>query len=245
MMADQSKDSPPTKISIRPHMLDSPESASLWFDIFNGILFIGALLVTVGTWGTIKTAGIKERFSDERIAANEAETKRSIAESDIAKRGAAEANARAAEAKLELEKFKAPRQLDMGQQARILGKTRPFAGTRFDLSAIPGDPEALNFAVQIAVVLEAAGWSWIEFNHPSGPLMTVYGLPGRPNIGQGGAWGVVVQRHSDHVEQFEPAAKALANAVEAEGFLAAAVENPPSESIPNHDTVHIIVGKKT
>jgi hypothetical protein len=124
-----------------------------------------------------------------------------------------------------------------------LEKTKPFSGTRFDLSAIPGDPEALNFAVQIALVLEAAGWSWIEYNHPSRPLMTVYSVPGKPNVGHGGAWGVVVQLHPDHEAQFRPAARALADAVAAEGFVAAAAQSPPPESIPNHDT-HIIVGKK-
>src|SRR5258708_22022352 len=92
MIADKSKHSAPKRISIRPRMFDSPESASLWFDIFNVVLFSGALLVTIGTWGTIKTAGIKERFSDERIAANEAETKRAIADSDSAKEAAAKAN---------------------------------------------------------------------------------------------------------------------------------------------------------
>jgi hypothetical protein len=106
MIADKSKHSAPKRISIRPRMFDSPESASLWFDIFNGVLFAGALLVTVGTWGTIKTAGIKERFSDERIAANEAETKRAIADSDAAKEGTAKANERIAELSAQSEQLR-------------------------------------------------------------------------------------------------------------------------------------------
>jgi hypothetical protein len=73
-------------------MFESPESANLWFDIFNGVLLTGAFFVAVGTWGTIKTAAIKERFSDERISSNELETKRAIAESDSAKEGTAKAN---------------------------------------------------------------------------------------------------------------------------------------------------------
>ena len=97
-------------------MFDSPEAANLWFDIFNGVLFTGALLVAVGTWGTIKTATLKEKYSDERISANELETKRAVAESDkanaalgmaqadIAKANVkiAEADARAKEAELKL-----------------------------------------------------------------------------------------------------------------------------------------------
>lgn len=78
-------------------MFDSAESASFWFDIFNWFLLLGAFIVLVGTWGTIKTAAIKERFSDERVSENEAATKRSIADSDAAKEGTAKANERIAE----------------------------------------------------------------------------------------------------------------------------------------------------
>jgi hypothetical protein len=98
-------------------MFDSSEAANLWFDIFNGVLFTGALLVAVGTWGTIRTANLKEKYSDERISANEAETRRAVSESDkanaalgiaqadIAKAHAqiAEANAREKDAELKLE----------------------------------------------------------------------------------------------------------------------------------------------
>ena len=136
-------------------MFDSPESPALWFNIFNGVLFTGALLVAVGTWGTIKTAGIKERFSDERIAANEAETKRAVADSDAAKEGTvraaeriaelstqaeqlrkdtAEANARAAKAQLALAKFRAPRRFDESQVVRIKAAIEHFPGTPFDIS---------------------------------------------------------------------------------------------------------------
>ncbi|MDR3468930.1 MAG: hypothetical protein P4M07_23635 [Xanthobacteraceae bacterium] len=211
-----------------------------WANIF----FIGSLVVgVVSTVLIVWMSGVKEahweedrRKSAEMIAALGVQ-------GDQLRKDTAEANAKALEARLELERFKAPRLLGPGQLKRVAEKMGTFAGTRFDVAALPGDPEALNFALQIAAVLGAAGWSWIEFNHPTGPLMTVYGIPGKPNIGQGGAWGVVVQTHSDHADEFEAAAKALAGALDAEGFVAAA-GGSPVESIPNHDTVHIIVGKK-
>jgi hypothetical protein len=81
----------------RFRMFDTAESAGLWFDIFSGVLLLGAFFVLLGTWGTIKTGAIKEKFSDERVEANEAETKRAIADSDIAKEGTAKANERIAE----------------------------------------------------------------------------------------------------------------------------------------------------
>src|ERR1700694_1374008 len=173
-MTDQSTQIPPKKISIRPHMFDSPESASLWFDIFNGVLFTGALLVTIGTWGTIRTAGIKERFSDERIAVNESETRRAIAESDIAKEGTAkaneriaelstqaerlrkdtaEANARALEAQANLEKFRAPRLLTNEQAFALISALSSFKGHNVAVGASPQTFETASLAEQLVTVL--------------------------------------------------------------------------------------------
>ena len=111
---------------------------------------------------------------------------------------AVEANARVLEAQLALEKFKAPRLLTTDQQARIVDKVRWLAGARFDLSVVTGDPEALNFMIHIADTLEKAGWSWIEFNHPGGPFMQVYDIPGKPNVGMIGAWAVLIQAHPEN-----------------------------------------------
>jgi hypothetical protein len=167
----------PNKRSIKLRMFDSPESASLWFDIFNGILFTGAFLVFVGTWGTIKTAGIKERYSDERIAANEAETKRAIADSDTAKEGTAKANEaiavatqraaalenEAAQARVEQERLKqivAWRNItkNVGEKlVSILAKSPAVVR----LSYVASDPEALGLAIQFSKVFEAAHWQAI------------------------------------------------------------------------------------
>jgi chromosome segregation ATPase len=127
--------------------------ANFWYDAFNVLLFVGAFAVAVGTYGSIKMGAVKEKFADERIIANEAETKRAIADSDSAKEGAAkanqriaelstqaeqlrkdtaDANARALEAQLALEKFKQPRSLSERQIETIASKLKQFAGTRFD-----------------------------------------------------------------------------------------------------------------
>jgi hypothetical protein len=103
MAANHIKQQAPNK---RFRMFDTAESAGLWFDIFNGVLLFGAFLVLVGTWGTIKTAAIKEQFSDERIAANEAETKRAVADSDAAREGTAKANERIAELSTQAEQLR-------------------------------------------------------------------------------------------------------------------------------------------
>jgi hypothetical protein len=87
-------------------MFTTLESANLWFDIFNVSLAVGAFLVLVGTVGTIKTTAIKERYADERVAANEAQAKRAVADSDAAKEGTAKANERIADLSVQAEQLR-------------------------------------------------------------------------------------------------------------------------------------------
>lgn len=241
-------------------MFDSPESAALWFNIFNGILFTGALLVTVGTWGTIKTAGIKERYSDERIAANEAETRRAIADSDTAKEGtaktteriaelsaqaeqlrkdSAEANARAAEANLALAKIKAPRTLTPDQYASLIAVMMPFADKQYDMAIVIGDPEATDILGQIDSALTAAGLIAVPWT----PATIGYERKGRPRIGNTTVPGVIVQMHPDHLEEFSVPASLLVNEL-VEAGIAARAEFGLGIENNNPNAMHILIGKK-
>jgi hypothetical protein len=242
-----------------------------WEEVMRGsLLAVGALGVIVGFATTFvvtltreELEASKKELDQYKIEAtaevNKAKEGAAVANAEAAKaheriadlstqaeglkKDTAEANVRAAEAQLALEKFKAPRLITPDREVRIRSKVRPFTGTPFDLSVIPGDPEALHFAVQIAAILDAEKWSWVEFNHPDGPFMQVYSVPGKPNIGQIGSWAVIIQMHFEQAERLGPAAKALADALDNEGFIAAAAGKPP-EAIPNTNMVHIIVGKK-
>jgi hypothetical protein len=109
-----------------------------------------------------------------------AEAKVAIADANLR---AAEATRKAVEAQLALEKYRAPRILSAEQRSDIVSKLQPLAGTKFDLAMAPGDPEAFVLLRQLAEMLEAASWTWIEFNHPNGPFMTVAQYGDKPNIG--------------------------------------------------------------
>jgi hypothetical protein len=238
-MANQNRPATPKKISTRPHMFDSPESASLWFDIFNGVLFLGALLVTIGTWGTIKTAGIKERFSDERIAANEAETKRAVADSDAAKEGAAKANARAAEAQLALEKFKAPRLLSPEQVALIAKKIPNLPMNSLAVGVVDSSVEAVSLADQIFKILSMSGL--------------------RPNVNNSfasntfGVFAGVMIQYTTGNDSSERIAGALLDALKAEGIAAKSVggmhesvyvSNGFDRSSPSARNLLVAIGEK-
>jgi hypothetical protein len=148
------------------------------------------------------------------------------------------------EAKLALEKFRAWRVMTFDQQAEIVKAIAQFKGTRFDISLITGDPEATNFLGVIAFTLQLAQWEWIEYAHPTGPFMSVYNFPGKPNIGQQGSGiGIAVLVHQDHTSELSAAANALSNALAEVNGSAIAVVDAPAD-IPNHDTIHIMIGKK-
>jgi hypothetical protein len=111
------------------------------------------------------------------------------------------------------------------------------------MSVIVGDPEATMLLLQIAPTLKNAGWSWVEWNHPNGPFMQVYSIPGKPNIGQGGvSIGVRVEVHPDHSSEFGIAATELASSLIAERI--AAEVGTAGADVPNHDAIHIRIGKK-
>lgn len=101
-------------------------TASFLYDAFNVLLFIGAFAVAVGTYGSIKMGAIKEHFADERIATNEAATTRAMADSEIAKKGAAEAHERAAQLEKDAASF----------EERLLAERRLTALERWRLARL-------------------------------------------------------------------------------------------------------------
>jgi hypothetical protein len=241
----------------------SLEVASRLFDWSSIALAIGACIVFVATAAIVWFGIVKEHHWDvlreqanAKIASVGLEAAKSNAEAakaheriaelttqaELLRKDTADANARAVEAQLTLEKLKTPRSLSRDQMEAIANKLRPFAKAPFDLSVIVGDPEAIGFLGFIADSLESAGWTWTEYNHPSGPFMNVYNVAGKPNIGQQGWMGVSIQVFDDHAAQLSPAADALLDALKAVGVVAS--RDKASDAIPNHDTVHVLIGRK-
>jgi hypothetical protein len=206
------------------------ENAMVMFLIIAGLF---ALVAGVATWAVVHLQRIEIAKSGEELERYKLDTRKEISE----------ANARAAEARLALEKFKAPRILMAPQADKIVEAVKQFADIRFDVALVPGDPEATSLAGQLAPTLERATWVWVEFNHPSGPFMTVSQFPGKPNMGQTVRNGISIEVHPDHFVKFSAAASALADVLNSEGVVAF-VNFAPTEDIPNHDTLHVIVGKK-
>jgi hypothetical protein len=212
-------------------------------DVAN-IFFIGSLVVGVAaTVLIVWMSGVKEAYWEKDRTESAERVASLTAQGDQLRKDTAEANERAVQAALALEKFKAPRTIVPEQGARIIAAVKGFAGTSFDMAVIQGDPEATYFLRQLANILGTASWTWVEFNHPSGPFMTVAKFPDTPNFGYLARLGISIEMHSEKAAEFSGAAKALADALNAEG-ITAATGNEPTQDIPNHDAMHIIVGKK-
>jgi multidrug efflux pump subunit AcrA (membrane-fusion protein) len=233
-------------LPIDPKLL---ETANWWFDVsWYGILWSGAA-TAIAACATVAflfvqywSSGIKERQSEWRTSELELQTAQAKKDTAIILDRAAQAEQKAAEANLALAQLKEPRSISQKAAVAITERVARFSGTPFDMAVIPGDPEALPLIGQLADALRVAGWTWIEFNHPSGPFMTVYSVPGLPNIGHGGGIGISIAVHPDHLSEFSGPANALIAALNSEGFSAQPAS--VSEGTPNHDTIHIIIGKK-
>jgi multidrug efflux pump subunit AcrA (membrane-fusion protein) len=147
------------------------QSVVLWANIValaGGILTGAALFVSA--WVSSNIADVVQQDADQRIL--EARTRGDEARADAAKANqhaseaaerAAEAEQRAAEANLELARIKAPRTLRPDQQEHVIAMLKPFAGTQFDVGLVQGDAEAAEFMTVIEAVLQAAGWTQIDW----------------------------------------------------------------------------------
>jgi hypothetical protein len=206
-----------------------------WANIF----FIGSLVVgVISTILIVWMANVKEGYwerarqdSEERIASL-------IKQGDELRKDTAEANARAAEAKLELAKFKAPRVLTSAQQSIVAGKIAAFRGTKFDAGIGPkGDPEPLYLLRSIVDSLKSVGWIQVPW---TGDGETYTEAPLLP-VGLTMVTNVIVDVHPEYRAAFGPAVKALADALNAEGIDALADSRPTTI---HTEVVHIRIGRK-
>jgi hypothetical protein len=168
---------------------------------------LAALAVVISTTSVVLLQREEVRQSEERISA---------------------ANARAAEAQLALEKFKAPRLLNPDAIQRIVEQLKPFSGSVFDAGIGPkGDPEPTAFLRGLTAALTAAGWKFVPW---TGEGETYTEAP-MPPIGLTAVTNVIIDVHPDFWSKFGRAATALARALNDED-ISAIVDSEPTRSPP-------------
>lgn len=180
--------------------LETASSVSNWANIF----FIGSLVVgVVSTVLIVWMSNVKEahwdelrRKSEERIAALSAQGERLRKETAEANDRAAQANARAEEAKLDLEKYKQPRQLDINSFLETLKSAPP---AKVEVLYVRECNDCSWTGQFIGAFLNTARWeaTWAPINEKaaaSGPWRM---QPSAVSV-RGYPWGVtVVAKHTN------------------------------------------------
>jgi len=210
-----------------------------WWDfwLIASVLFAALAAIAIG----VTTAGAIVSHKREAAAAEEAleryklNTEGKISDSTAR---AAEANARALEAKLELEKFKLDRSLTDDQKSRIVQKLKPFAGQEYVLS-VSTDQEALRFTrISLAPVFVAAGW----IKRPPKGTISIPEIDAAVNVaGEPGVRIQIALTKSDDVKMRE-LVSIVAAAFVAEGIDAAPAGTPDMNDTPA--IVQIRIGSK-
>jgi hypothetical protein len=133
-----------------------------WWDfwLIVSVVFaaLAAIAIGITTTGSIVSHKREASAAEETLERFKIETGSKISDSTAR---AAEANARALEAQVSLEKFKAPRAISPEQRNRIAEEMKKFAGQEYFGMVASGSPDAWDIWREISLSLEIAGWKRI------------------------------------------------------------------------------------
>ena len=178
--------------------------------------------------------------SKVRIALLGKESALLSADAAASKSEIAKANARAAEAQLALERFKAPRDIETERYLRLIDDLKPFNGTKAAIFILGEGPEPAHLATILELALERAGWVQHQWFWSGG----------------GAVSGVVVFYDRDGGDRVESAATNLATSLTTAGVNAlvsawghdwnqyGGMLNGPVNPSPIEASIRIVIGTK-
>lgn len=210
---------------------------------FSGTFMDDKNTLTMWVWRLSAGSGLIAYLTESELARRdrkEAERLRShVADLNLL---AAQATQRAAEASLQLEKFKTPRSLNPKQQARIADAVRQFPGIVFDVAVSTGHREAIDLLSQLEDALRAAGWVQIDWKTPH-PMSITFSRANRPVAGVVSMDGVLIQMHAEQIPRLMTVANFLADALTSVGVAAQSQFGLGVENA-NPPALHVLVGQK-
>jgi hypothetical protein len=193
-------------------------------DVAN-LFFIGSLVVgVVSTVTIVWMTGVKETYWDKERRDSTQTIAALKTQGDELRRETAEANARAAEAQLALERLKRPRTLGPARQQFIADAVGAYAGQRYRAAVSSAADDGIAFWESLYAALEQAGWVYIPM------------APGQPSVGSppagipiAAAPGIEIIFDPAKEAQEAPAALALGNAIHADETVVAVNRNNMSD----------------
>jgi hypothetical protein len=135
------------------------------------------------------------------------------------------------------EEGRAARKLRSAQREQLIRDAKPIAGPFILLTELGAEP--LDFGLDIAAALQAAGWEWRPYR---GLNIAVTPIDGRPRVGSTVVDHIEIQAHgADTANAATKLADALKNARLDDVRLVFAPADPGDDAM---NVVHVIVGAK-
>lgn len=204
---------------------------------------------SVGATGLI-TLGVAVEVLFSRKARARSEEFQEHAEAKIAGLGlksaeanerAAQATARANEAVLALEQYRAPRKIPEKHREGFIKTLSVFKDTPFDLTCF-NDPESLALMNNVVGVLGAAGWRHVTYADSRNPTALPFATLGSLCIGHAGL-EVGIKIHVD-VSQKDEWGSAVATLAQLLKNIGMDPEFSATQNVHDSNAVHIKIGKK-
>lgn len=189
----------------------------------------------VSTVFVVWMGNIKEDYLNRDLSA--ARERSTVLEGQIveSQKSIAEANARAAEANLELERLKAPRVLDESQRKSLIEAAKPFTNQEYCALLPPAGLDTESFWAILNKTLSDAGWKRVD------PPGLVVGEP-PAGVAINAPPGIFLGVAPSPKDKIGAAAVALAKALNEAGIVAEAGLDNEAEKRP--EVIRIIVGLK-
>jgi hypothetical protein len=211
-------------------------SSELWDGITFWLAVVGTALLFISAFTGIVARRSARRWAEER--GQQAQREKRTHEQDLAKsnekiaeleRETADAKARALEAKVELEKFKAPRVISPEQRDALISELKPFGKQRVDVFALINHGEVVGLRDDIQAALRGADWdARVNLNHH----VAVFG----------GVGGVAVEIPAGASDDLRKIASALATALRKAGLQTSGPWS--SYSMVSDAPMEVLVGNK-
>lgn len=130
---------------------------AFWDGAFFWLALAAAILGALGYGAGFVSRHYNRQLAAEKVVSQREKDRQTNLAIENARREAAEANARAAEANLELAKIRAPRRLIAEQSEHVATAIKSFAGVHFTASVF-NNQESIDLLTQIENTLASAGW---------------------------------------------------------------------------------------